>query len=147
PVPAPTKRYKCSELISDAEMRSASGYAEAKSTGDDQSGELSGQTYCQFFTGSAGISITVNVFTAGQGWDQAFIPLWQLGQMTPGVVHLSGIGDDALYSGAGPDRSGAALLAGHGIIVIASDMTSGKLKGVDLQEQIAKILKIVAGRV
>jgi len=147
PVPAATKVYKCSELISDAEMRSASGYAEAKSSGDDQSGELSGQTYCQFFTGSAGISITVNVFTAGQGWDKAFLPLWTLGQVSPGRVPLPGIGDSAAYNGAGPDKAGGALVTGHGIMVIFSDMQTGKLQGADLQDQITKILKIVAGRV
>lgn len=147
PVPAATKVYTCSELVSDAEMRSASGYAEARSSGDDQSGELSGQTYCQFFTGSAGISITVNVFTAGQGWDQAFLPLWKLGKVSPGRVALPGIGDSAAYNGAGPDKAGGALVTGHGIIVIFSDMQTGKLKGADLQDQVAKILTIVAGRV
>jgi hypothetical protein len=147
PVPAATKVYKCSELISDAEMRSASGYAEAKSSGDDQSGELSGQTYCQFFTGSAGISITVNVFTAGQGWDKAFLPLWKLGQVSPGRVPLPGIGDGAAYNGAGPDKAGGALVTGHGIMVIFSNMQTGKLQGADLQDQVTKILKIVAGRV
>jgi hypothetical protein len=145
PQPAARKIYKCSELVSDTEMRSASGYAEAKSSGDDQTGELSGQTYCQFFTGSAGISITVNVFTAGQGWDQAFLPLWKLGQVTPGAVHLDGLGDGALY---GPvNHIGLALVAGHGLSVLFSDMASGKLKGADLQDQITKILKIVAPRV
>jgi hypothetical protein len=134
-------------LISDAEMRSASGYADAKSSGDDQTGELSGQTYCQFFTGSAGISITVNVFTAGQGWDMAFLPLWKLGKVNPARVPLSGIGDSASYNGAGPDKAGGALVSGHGIIVIFSDMQTGKLNGVDLQDQITKILKLVAGRV
>lgn len=145
PVPAATKVYKCSELISVAEMKSASGYAEVTSSGDDQTGELSGQTYCQFFTGSAGISITVNVFTAGQGWDKAFLPLWKLGQVTPGGVHLDGLGDGAIY---GPlNHIGLALVTGHGLSVLFSDMASGKLKGVDLQDQITKILKIVAGRV
>jgi len=128
-------------------MRSASGYAEAKSSGDDQSGELSGQTYCQFFTGSAGISITVNVFTAGAGWDQAFLPLWKLGQLNPARVPIPGIGDSASYNGGGPDKAGGALVSGHGIIVIFSDMQTGKLKGADLLDQVAKILKIVAGRV
>lgn len=147
PVPAATKVYKCSELISDAEMRSASGYAEAKSSGDDQSGELSGQTYCQFFTGSAGISITVNVFTAGQGWVQAFLPLWKLDKVSPGRIPIPGIGDSAAYNGLGPDKAGGALVSGHGIIVIFTDMQTGKLKGADLQEQVTKILRIVAGRV
>lgn len=145
PQPVATKLYKCSTLVSNAEMRSASGYTEAASSGDDQTGELSGQTYCQFFTGSAGISIAVSVFTAGQGWEQAFLPLWKLGQTIPGGVRLDGIGDGAIY---GPtSHAGLALVAGHGISVIFSDMASGKLKGVDLQDQITKILKIVASRV
>ena len=38
-------------------------------------------------------------------------------------------------------------MSGHGLSVKFSDMQSGKLKGVDLQDQVAKILKIVAGRV
>jgi hypothetical protein len=146
PSPAGQKRYKCPALISDAEMRSASGYPEAKLSGDDQSGELAGQTYCQFFTGSAGISISVSVFTAGSGWDKAFAPLWKLGQVTPGVVQLSGIGDGAMYSGTS-DKAGIALVSGHGISVIFSDLLSGKLKGMDLQAQVAKILTLVAGRV
>ena len=141
-----TKRYKCASLITDAEMRSASGYAEAKLQSDDQSGELAGQTYCQFFTGSAGISITVNVFTAGPGWDQAFLPLWKLGLATPTTIHLPGIGDGAMYGGT-IDKSGLALVSGHGIAVIFSDFASGKLKGKDLQAEVAKILTIVAGRV
>jgi hypothetical protein len=145
PKPVATKVYKCSALISNAEMRSASGYAEAESSGDDQTGELSGQTYCQFFTGSAGISITVNVFTAGQGWDKGFLPLWKLAQVTPGGVHLDGIGDGAIY---GPtNHVGLAIVAGHGLSVIFSDMASGTLKGVDLKAQITKILQTVAGRV
>lgn len=145
PQPVATKLYKCSTLVSDTEMRSASGYAEAASSGDDQTGELSGQTYCQFFTGSAGISIAVSVFTAGQGWDMGFLPFWKLGQVTPGGVHLDGIGDGAIY---GPtNHIGLALVSGHGISVVFSDMASGKLKGVDLQDQVTKILKIVAGRV
>ena len=144
-MPVATKRYKCAALISDAEMQSASGYAEAKLFGDDQSKELAGQTYCQFFTGDAGISIAVSVFTAGAGWDKAFLPLWKLGHSLPGGVPLDGIGDGALY---GPtSHTGLALVAGHGITVVFSDLASGKLKGVDLRTQVAKILGLVAGRV
>jgi hypothetical protein len=145
PTPAATKRYKCSTLISDAEMQSASGYAEAKLFGDDQSGSLSGQTYCSFFTGNAGISIAVSVFTAGDGWDKAFLPLWKLGQVTPGAIHLDGIGDGAIYGAT--THAGLALVAGHGVSVIFSDMATGKLKGVDLKAQITKILQTVVGRV
>ena len=126
-------------------MQSSSGYAAAKLFGDDQSGELAGQTYCQFFTGDAGISIALSVFTAGPGWDKAFLPLWKLGHSLPGAVPLDGIGDGAIY---GPtSHTGLALVAGHGISVVFSDLASGKLKGADLQAQVAKILGLVAGRV
>jgi len=145
PSPVAQKRYKCASLITDAEMRSASGYKEAKLFGDDQSSSLTGQTYCQFFTGNAGISIAVSVFTAGPGWDKAFLPLWKLGQINPAAVHLPGIGDGAIYGAT--THAGLAVVAGHGISVIFSDMASGKLKGVDLQAQITKILTILAGRV
>lgn len=144
PSPVAQKRYKCASLITDAEMRSASGYKEAKLFNDDQSSSLAGQTYCQFFTGTAGISIAVSVFTAGPGWDKAFLPLWKLGQVTLGAVHLDGIGDGAIY---GPTtHAGLALVAGHGVSVIFSDMASGTLKGVDLKAPITKILTILAGR-
>lgn len=145
PTPAAAKRYKCATLISDVEMRDASGYAEAKLSGEDQSSSLPGQTYCQFFTGNAGISIAVSVSTAGPAWDNAFLPLWKLGQMTPGAVHLDGIGDGAIYGAT--THAGLALVAGHGVSVIFSDLASGKLKGVDLKAQITKILTLVAGRV
>jgi hypothetical protein len=71
----------------------------------------------------------------------------ELGKVTPGLVRLDGIGDSAVYSGNGPDKTGGALVTGHGILVNFSDMLTGKLKGADLQDQITKILKIVAGRV
>jgi hypothetical protein len=145
PTPAAQKRYKCSSLISDAEMRSASGYKDASLFSDNQSDSLAGQTYCQYFTGSAGISIAVSVMTAGPAWDKAFLPLWKLGQITPGAVRLDGIGDGAIYGAT--THAGLALVAGHGVSVIFSDMASGKLKGVDLQAQITKILTLVAGRV
>jgi hypothetical protein len=145
PVPVATKRYKCASLITDVEMQSSSGYAEAKLFSDDQSSELAGQTYCQFFTGDAGISIALSVFTAGPGWDKAFLPLWKLGQTIPGAVRLDGIGDGAIY---GPTtHTGLALVAGHGISVVFSDLASGKLKGADLKAQVTKILSLVAGRV
>lgn len=145
PVPVATRRYKCAALITDAEMQSSSGYAQAELFGDDQSKELAGQTYCQFFTGDAGISIALSVFTAGPGWDKAFLPLWKLGHSLPGGVPLDGIGDGALY---GPtSHTGLALVAGHGISVVFSDFTTGKLKGADLKAQITKILGLVAGRV
>ena len=145
PVPVATRRYRCAALITDVEMESSSGYAQAKLFGDDQSKELAGQTYCQFFTGDAGISIALSVFTAGPGWDKAFLPLWKLGHSLPGGITLDGIGDGALY---GPtSHTGLALVAGHGISVVFSDLASGKLKGVDLQAKVAKILGLVAGRV
>jgi len=137
--------YACAELISDGEMQGATGLSGAALFAEehwtDTAGMPEGQTYCQFFTGDANISIAVSILT-GASYESMYVVLVSVG----GGEALPGIGDAAVLA---PDGSaGAANTHGVGITVIFTDMGGGAgLRSADGKAALTQILNLIVDRV
>lgn len=138
--PAATHVYDCAKLVTDAEMRQATGLADA-ALFHGNGVAVKGQTYCQFFARSGATAIAVSVWTGPALTD--FNQLWAA---APASSAVSGIGGaDARVSVAA--RMGGARINGLGISVAFAATGTGGLNGIDLQAAIEAILRIVVGRV
>ena len=140
--PAAAKRYDCQKLITDAEMRTATGLPSASffNQTTDTTGPSAGETYCQFFAGQGATSIALTVWTGPSLAD--FDQLWAAGSAADSVP---GIGDAARVSAA--SLAGGARVGGLGITVFLTATGDNGLAGVDVKDAITKILAIVATRV
>ena len=118
-------------------MRAATGLSDTAFF-NQETDEIEGQTYCQFFARQGALSTAVAVNGGGASL-AAFNALWDVG-IAAGVAHLPGIGDDAIYG----DASHGGLAKVHGIGV---SIGAGGLDGVDARSAVTKILTSVAGRV
>ena len=94
---APVRKYDCTKLITDAEMRTATGLADAalalQRFGTDQ-GEPAESTSCQFSAKQGAISIGLTVATG------AAVPLYDAAVFSGpagGREALPGIGDTAVF--------------------------------------------------
>ncbi|MBA3876352.1 MAG: hypothetical protein C0498_05360 [Anaerolinea sp.] len=142
--PAAAKPYDCTKLITDAEMRQATGLSTATFFNQvlwtDRPGLLEGQTYCQFFAGQGATSIALSVLTGPSLAD--FDQLWAAGSAADSVP---GIGDAARVNAA--SGAGGARVGGLGITVFLGATGDNGLVGVDVKDAITRILAIVATRV
>jgi len=142
--PAAAKAYDCKKLITDAEMRQATGLSAVaffnQALWTDTQGQPEGQTYCQFFAGQGAASIALTVWTGPSL--AVFDQLWAAGSAADSVP---GIGDAARVSAA--SRTGGARVGGLGIGVVLTATGDNGLAGVDVKDAITKILAIVVARV
>jgi len=142
--PASAKGYDCKKLITDAEMRQATGLSTVaffnQELWTDTPGLPEGETSCQFFAGQGATSIALTVWTGPSL--ATFDQLWAAGSPADNVP---GIGDAARVSAA--SLAGGARVGGRGIAVVLADTGKTGLAGVDVKDAITKILAIVVPRV
>lgn len=142
PPPANTsgavKYYTCSSLLSDQEVRQATGLSNAAFFNEEKGEAIKGQTYCQFFAGS--VSIAVSIAT-GPAFDQAFQPLMAAGK---GLPAISGLGDEALWSDQG--ASLGVRVGSIGLTIIFTDTGGGSLGIGDPKGAAIAMAKLVLSR-
>jgi hypothetical protein len=137
------RRYECPALISEAEIRQASGVADLALVGGPSDNAPDGLTDCGYFGASGALYVQVTIWTGeskvefDQAWDQA----------TAGAESLPGIGDAAAYGRGGEQAQGGAKVGPVGITVVFQQMSAGGLDGIDLKAAVSSILGTVAGRV
>jgi hypothetical protein len=140
----PARKYTCAKLITEAEMKKATGQASAaffrQELWTDTKGLPEGETYCQFFVDQGAVSIAVSVWTG-----PAFTQLQAAGKGATGSVELPGIGDRAIFSAA--TGFGAARVGGTYVVVAIRNTSGGAPAGIDVKGAVERILTVAAGRV
>jgi len=141
---APAHKYDCKKLISDAEMRKATGLSTAEffhqELWTDTPGLPVGEVYCQFFAGQGATSIALTIATGA-----AFDLFEAAAGGGAGLEELPGIGEHALFSAAA--HLGAARAHGVLVLVKLTDMSGNGLESLDLRAAVSGVLKVVIDRV
>jgi surface antigen len=133
PPGAPAKTYTCSALLSNAEVKQATGMAGLKFS--ETLSRATGETDCRFaLDGRPDVALDVSVNT-GEAYKGMFTQFWGI---TP-VVPLSGVGEMAQYNAQ--NNAGMAVARGVGIVVQLTPPDR------DMKAAFEKLLRLLVGRV
>jgi hypothetical protein len=140
PTGAPTA-YQCTRLLTDAEMRKATGLKDAGLEGHRNGRpRVTGETYCGFSSSGGTIRVVVAVWTGPAM--PSFEEFW--GVILPRSSPVSGIGSAAIIDAG--DGDGGARVGKLGLSVQIFG-PNGVPAGLNAESAITQILKIVARRV
>jgi hypothetical protein len=143
PTPKPTARpsgYQCARLLTDSEVRKATGLSDATLPGGKNgTPQESGQTSCPFTAQSGSVTVVLAVWTNASLID--FNALWN--STLPNSQQVPGIGSQAIIDAG--DGVGLAIVGKAGVSVRIQGPT-GVPEGVNALTSLQSLLATVATR-
>jgi len=144
PTPKPASKpsgYQCTALLTDAEMRKATGLADAALIGHKNGRpRVAGETYCGFSASAGTVKLVVAVWTGGAM--SSFNEFW--GVIAGSSTSVPGIGDSAIIDAG--DGAGGARVGKIGVSVQIKG-PAGVPAGVNALSALTTMMKLAAKRV
>jgi hypothetical protein len=135
--------YDCAALLSDAEIRQATGVPDFALAPDNTSGGPEGYTDCGYFGKGGTLYIQLTTWTGPS--KVTFDGSWE--GLAPLGEPIAGVGDEAAFAQEGTRATGAAKAGPVGISVAFQEGAPAAFEGVDVKAAATEILRTVVGRV